>query len=663
MPPLFGLETEFGFTERRACDVASLVAAAGALVPSLRDRTGAGVFLSSGARLYADGAHPEYATPEVSDPWSLVRYTLAGERLLERALGRVVRRSRAKELWLFRGTVHAGAKTSWGSHESILSRNQAEVLAARLIPHLVSRIVYTGAGGFDAFSPGVSFVLSPRAAFIRRTESVASSDDRPIVHTKDEPCSTRGYRRLHLICGETLCSQRAAWLRAATTVIVVALLDAGHRPEDFAPLANPVAAFHAISADPSCRVRVRLEDGRLVSALALQRGYLSLAEQHAGESFMPSWTDRACRQWRTVLDEIEGPSASVATTFDWAIKRSLFARVLERCGLTWDLAEEWTTAVREGTECALAEDRLQILRRARRELFACDLKFGQIGRDSLFDALDRAGVLTHRIDGIDDIEGAIENAPETTRARLRGAAVRRLATAGDGWVCDWSRISCDAQDTFLDLDDPFETEERWLPLRRRNGRRSDRTVAVGEEASTSSPPEPAACPPRGMLTGPPAAVRPAIVPRPVTLTPGTQDAVARLELLLSHGFDVVETHCQLARLYLGVGDLFRARQHAHWAWNARLGAPRPVVARSLWYRVLFALAEGSDSEAWLRRLKQLMERPGWTDRGAAVPALGAVRDRLPPGGLAMMETLCRVLRGVNTVASLAGHAWWDSLSS
>jgi proteasome accessory factor A len=676
MPPLFGLETEFGFTARGAADahvgVERLVAAAGVLGPSLRDPSGAGVFLANGGRLYADGAHPEYATPEVSDPWSLVRYSQAGERLLERALDRVARRARSKEMWAFKANVHPFARTSWGSHESVLTRSHPEALAERLIPHLVSRVLYSGAGGFDVFSPGVSFVLSPRAVFINRPESESSTGNRPIVHTKDEPCSTKPYRRLHLVCGESLCSERAAWLRAATTVIVVALLDAGHRPDGFAPLANPVAALRTISGDPTCGGRVPLTDGRMVTAATLQRSYLLLAEQHAGENFMPAWTDRACRHWRTALDEIESHAASVGRTFDWAIKRTLFERVLARHGLTWELAEEWTTTLREGTECALDEDRLRILKRLRRELFACDLRFGQLGSGGLFAALDRANALTHRMDGVIDVDAAIEQPPDTTRAWLRGVAVRRLAGSGADWVCDWTRISSDTENTYLDLGDPFETEERWLPLRISRGREpaAGARAAAGSQSAAPADDLPftttnrvPTAPVSSARALPAAPVRSWITPRSVVLSPETQAAVARLELLLGHGFEVVETHCQLARVYLTAGDLFRARQHARWAWGARLLAPRPVVARCLWFQVLFALLDGSDWEAWLRRLRELMQRQAWVDRSAVVPALGAVRDRLAPGHLAMMQKLCRVLRGVDGADSLVGHAWWDSLSS
>ena len=42
------------------------------------------VFLENGARFYQDtGYHPEYATPECTNPLDLLRYEKAGDRILE----------------------------------------------------------------------------------------------------------------------------------------------------------------------------------------------------------------------------------------------------------------------------------------------------------------------------------------------------------------------------------------------------------------------------------------------------------------------------------------------------------------------------------------------------------------------------------------------------
>ena len=45
----------------------------------------ANVILPNGARLYVDHAHPEFSTPEVTNPLDVVRFDKAGELVMARA--------------------------------------------------------------------------------------------------------------------------------------------------------------------------------------------------------------------------------------------------------------------------------------------------------------------------------------------------------------------------------------------------------------------------------------------------------------------------------------------------------------------------------------------------------------------------------------------------
>ncbi len=57
----------------------------------LQDLHHRGVFLANGGLLYADqGDHPEMCSPECSDPWELVRYVKAGDRMLQSLAGDLV---------------------------------------------------------------------------------------------------------------------------------------------------------------------------------------------------------------------------------------------------------------------------------------------------------------------------------------------------------------------------------------------------------------------------------------------------------------------------------------------------------------------------------------------------------------------------------------------
>ncbi len=691
MMPLFGLETEYGIampSRRRPatpCFAASfgaaldLVDTVRGMLPGLPDETPAGAFLSNGSRIYVDNGHPELATPEVSTPWELVRCTLAGERLLARALARWRGAPNRPRPILFKSNVDHLGHQSWGCHESILCGQGAFAAPELLIPHLVSRVVFTGAGGFEPHSPGISFVLSPRALFLTASVSSSTQGNRGIVHDKDEPLGGGGHRRLHLICGESLCSERAMWLKAATTVMVVAMIDRGLDREEALTLATPVAALHAIVRDPSCRARVRLADGREMTALELQRHYLRAAEARAGAAWMPDWTQAACEYWRAMLDELEHAPQSVATTLDWGIKRALFGRVLARHGFDWVLAARLTAALTTAMDASAGawrdaapadakrpqdsesdpnaeavrieaalhaggfdRDQQAAFVRARRALFECDLRFGQLGGRGLFEALDRDGVLTHHAPGVDEVESLVERPPAEGRAHVRGEAIRRLANDNRRFACDWDYIHSANADTFLDLRDPFEREERWrpaseLPEWARGERGPRQGVAIDWRAYN---------------------LRDEALEH--FLAGRCDEAESALAALLADGFDIPSTHCHLARVQLMTGRVDEARRHVAQAWEARASAPPYVVARVAWLQTLLAVMDDGDAQPWLGTMKGLSfdraQMQGW----AMEPLLQRLQRRLPFGDFEMLSALYSVVSGAADCRELDRFAWWTA---
>ena len=516
---LVGLETEYAFTVLsrqgeplpRDAVVGRLMEVARSDLPHLPDPDCQGLFLQNGARLYIDaGLHPEFATPECPNPWDVVRYAMAGERILERLVERLAARlPDVRDAMLFRCNVdYGGTHATWGCHESYLHRADPAEMRHQIVPHLVSRVIYTGAGGFDPRSAGVRFGLSPRLlAHVWAEVSDCSTDRRGIYHTKDEPLCSGGYHRLHVLCGESLCSEMAAFLKAAATALIVAMVEGGLRPGAEVQLSNPVEAMHQVAADVTCRAALQLADGRRTTALETQRHYLEHAEANVGKPFMPPWTEHVLPHWRAILDRLEnGAPSSVGRALDWAIKRELYDHQLERHGLTWESASHWTevlaglcealrqtpyrnqqvavefvlsqdspiaSAVEELTpflsEHGLSWDGLKPLVDLRRELFEIDTRFGEVGPKGVFRALDAAGVLEHHVAGVDNVEHAMDHPPATGRARLRGDCVKRLSGCGDAtrYLCNWALV-CDRQKArIVDLSDPWETRDSWQPIPRR----------------------------------------------------------------------------------------------------------------------------------------------------------------------------------------------------
>ena len=510
---LFGVETEYainGMRGNKELDRAKLISQLMELahrsLSHLPDRSSAGMFLENAARLYLDcGLHQEYAGPECSNPWDIVRYIEAGHQTLLNLAQSVAAASPPHtEVGCYRSNVdYSGSGATWGCHESFLHKMSANDLPEQIIPHLVTRIIFTGSGGFDSLSPGLRFTLSPRVSHLQRVVSSESTYSRGIYHTKNEPLC-KGSSRLHVLSGESLCSHLAMFLKTGTTSLIVAMAEAGLQPGMPVQLTSPLDAIRAVASDVTCAKPLRMRGGGARTAIEIQRHYLEMAEAHAGDAFMPPWAPQVCAHWRAVIDRLENAPRSITTVLDWGIKLALYADRAARRGIAWDMLPFWTDIlVRlhgafQNTEyrdqplsidlacgprspfpklAAELSARLQTkaldwsaLKRVlelRSEFFEIDTRFGQLGSKGIFNMLDAAGTLDHRIDGVDNIEHAMANPPLGTRAAVRGEVIRRLAREKRDWHCDWPFITSGSLGKTLDLSDPFAKEERWNQAPRR----------------------------------------------------------------------------------------------------------------------------------------------------------------------------------------------------
>ncbi len=490
---LFGVETEFAFTaldkSGQALDreqtLPLLLSSVARRLPHLNGDAGCDLFLGNGSRLYIDcGLHPEWSTPECTTPAEVVTYLRAGEEILAQAAQDVERSSRrvARALLIKCNVDYVDTSATWGSHESYLyTRPHTSVLPGQLIPHLVSRVVFTGAGGLNPKSPGIEFTLSPRVAHLEKALSSNSTDCRGIFHTKNEPLAMDGYHRLHVLAGESLCSQLADYLRVGTTALIVKLVEAGIRPGDDVRLAQPLRAMQDYVADPGCTARARMAAGTPKTAIDIQRHYLEQVEAHADAAFMPAWTDDVCRRWRHVLDALETDPDSMSATLDWPIKLSIFKARARHHGMDWEILPVWNRVLSSLSEVtsslsAKAALLLQNLRSRgqslaegcdtfkalRSELCEIDTRFGQLGSAGIFAAIDEAGVLDHRVIDAHQITRAVHSAPAVGRAKLRGEIIQQSSSRRDSMKCSWRRILDRRADRVLDLSDPFkEAIDGW----------------------------------------------------------------------------------------------------------------------------------------------------------------------------------------------------------
>ena len=142
----------------------------------------ANVILTNGARLYVDHAHPEYSTPEVTNPRDLVLWDKAGERVMAEAARRAATVPTVGHIHLYKNnTDNKGA--SYGAHENYLMRRQTPFsdIVSHLTPFFVTRQIVCGAGrvgrGQDGSQPG--FQISQRADYFEVEVGLETTLKRP----------------------------------------------------------------------------------------------------------------------------------------------------------------------------------------------------------------------------------------------------------------------------------------------------------------------------------------------------------------------------------------------------------------------------------------------------------------------------------------------------
>src|SRR3977135_1154422 len=246
------------------------------------------VFLANGARLYLDvGSHPEYATPECDSIADLVVHDKAGERILEQLLASAEQRLREEGIrgviYLFKNNTDS-AGNSYGCHENSLPSRRDDFghYAEVLIPFFVSRQIYAGAGKVLQTARGAMYCVSQRAEHIWEGVSSATTRSRPIINTRAEPhADAERFRRLHVIVGDSNMSEYTNYLKMGTASIVLRMLEEDKGVWRDLTLENPIRAIREISHEITCRRRVRLANGRELSAVEIQSEYLNRALRFA----------------------------------------------------------------------------------------------------------------------------------------------------------------------------------------------------------------------------------------------------------------------------------------------------------------------------------------------------------------------------------------------
>ncbi len=372
--------------------------------------------LANGGRLYVDGAHPEYSSPECTTARDIVLYEKAGERILAAALRAVEQVRGAGSLLVYKNNTD-GKGNSYGYHENYLVARDVpfERVARALVPFLVTRQIFAGAGkvGAENQTAPASYQLSQRADFFETLMDLNTMVKRPIINTRDEPhADPAKYRRLHVIAGDVNMAECSTFLKVGTMALVLDLIEDNWALPAI-DLDDPVYAIKAVSRDLEVKADLRLAGGKATSAIAVQRVYLKAAQDFYASHELTLPVKEVLIRWEETLDKLERDPRELVRELDWVAKRALIESYLDRKGCGWE------------------DSRVAMM----------DLQYHDVRPEKgLYFTLERANRV-ERIVMDEEIQQAETVAPLDTRAYFRAACVKKWPQ--EVYAASWTSVLFD----------------------------------------------------------------------------------------------------------------------------------------------------------------------------------------------------------------------------
>ena len=399
VPVIWDYEEEHPFADARGFQVERKFDA-----PKDRENATLNKILENGARLYVDHAHPEFSTPECSNPRDVVIYERAGDAILLQAL----RQANAllpvpQQLILYKNNSDAKGN-SYGYHENyLIDRNVPfESVCDNLTTFLVTRQIFTGAGkvGSENRRDPVAFQISQRADFFETEIGLDTMLKRPIINTRDEPhADRRKYRRLHVITGDVNMSEYATYLKIGTTALVLSMIEDKFLDSDL-KLRHPVAAMRQVSRDLTCAQPLQLQNGKRLTAVEIQQEFCAAARRYAATRPNQPDSEDLLAKWEYVLRALAEDPRQLHRELDWVIKEHLLANYCAKHHCGWD------------------DPRVAMV----------DLQYHDLRPEkSLYYVLERQQEVA-RIVSDDEIRQAVQEPPTDTRAYFRGQCLKKYPT-------------------------------------------------------------------------------------------------------------------------------------------------------------------------------------------------------------------------------------------
>jgi proteasome accessory factor A len=227
-------------------------------------------------------------------------------------------------------------------------------------------------------------------------------------------------------------SEFSIYLKVGTAALVLSMIEDGF----FIPgieLEDPVKAIREISRDPTLKKQVKLDDGREMSGLEIQRMYLERAQEYLSTQPFDKVMADVLKEWERVLDALEDDPMQLVKEVDWVTKKWLMESYAERKRCGWD------------------DPRIAMM----------DLQYHDVKRTRGLYYILEAGEKVAKIIDEQAIERAMVVPPQSTRAKVRGDFIRFARAKNRSYTVDWTYLKLNGywEETILCMD-PFTAFNR-----------------------------------------------------------------------------------------------------------------------------------------------------------------------------------------------------------
>jgi len=386
-------------------------------------------FLPNGSRVYLDHGYVEYATPTCASTSDAVAAIRAGDLIIQNAAAKLKEalegNSNAVVTAVRNNIDHKGH--SFGAHVNIRMTREgyerifdAATLNGFVLPFFISLPLICGSGRCGSEDGEDLFQIWQRSDFLKQIIGLQTTFDRPLVNSRDESLSSdsRKYARFHIVAFDANRLEVAEFLKLGLLRLLCCAIDLDE-PGVNLELMDPIAAVRSISRQPF--KPIRLTSNKTITPLEIQRVFFTafsrLYDHNAFAGRVPDAAEILTR-WDHVLTALEKDPFSLIGSLDWITKSAWLEQIRGSKNLEWKSPQmKWL-----------------------------DLKYHCLTGD------DAPNVPCERVTTDRRIAEFITNAPQDSRAALRGEMVRRF---GSEILVNWHYFfSLDEEVAYLLPDDP-----------------------------------------------------------------------------------------------------------------------------------------------------------------------------------------------------------------